>query len=110
MSSFPPLIRCNGRGNGRLTGDAAETGNASETGDATEMGDATETVDAVELGDDVNHLPPSPTPITQLVGDAPDDDNLDHDNDAPDRNHDDDATDDDDEDTVFNSVICQHTV
>ena len=58
MSSFPPLIRCNGRGNGRLAGDAAETGDASETGDATEMGDATETVDAVESGDDVNHLPP----------------------------------------------------
>ena len=62
-------------------------------------------------GDDLNHLPPSLTPILQLDGDAPNDDDLDHDYDDPDRNLDDDAPDnDDDEDTVFNAVICQHTI
>ena len=71
--------------------------------------------DVAESGDDVNHIPPSPTSIPQLDGDAPDDDNHDHDNDAaddnnPKRNLDDDAPDNNDEDTVFNSVNCQHTI
>ena len=50
--------------------------------------------DAAESGDDINHIPPSSTPIPQLDSDAPGDDNLDHDND-PNRNLDHDAPDDD---------------
>lgn len=63
--------------------------------------------DAVKTGDDVNHLPPSPTPIPQLDGDAPDDTIP---NPNPDLDLNDDAPDNNDDDTVFNAINYQYTI
>ena len=55
--------------------DVLETSDAAETGDAAVTNDTAATGDATETGDAKNYLPPSPTPIPQLHGDAPDNDN-----------------------------------
>ena len=99
--------------------DAAETGDVKRLVDTlrpAKTGNAVEKGDATEFGDDVNY-PSSQTPIPQLDGDAPDDDDsgLDLNDDAPDdnnpnRNLDDVAPDGDDKNNVFNIINCQHII
>ena len=72
--------------------------------------DAAKTGDAAETGNAVNHFPPSPTPIPQLDGDAPEQDNPELDNPGPDLNRDADLDTDlnPDNDDVFNSINCKN--
>ena len=90
--------------------DAARPVDAVSPMDAARPIDAAKTGDAAETGDAVNHFPPSPTPIPQLDGDAPEQDDPESDNPGPDLNRDPDLDTDlnADDDDVFNSINCKN--
>ena len=86
---------------------AARPLDAARPVDALSPVDAVRLVHAAKTDNALNHLPPSPTPIPLLDGDAPEQDDPGLDNPGPDLNCDLDTDHNPDDDHEFCSINCK---